>query len=86
MTDYLAKIETRVAGIPCLLGVTFYYVQQPSRYADNPYDFDGYIECDYEILDRNGRVAPWLERKVTARDDARLVKEIDSFFEHSYEY
>lgn len=86
MSDYLAKVESRIAGIPCLLGVTFYYVQHPNRYADNRDDFEGYIECDYEILDRNGRPAPWLERKVTDKDDARLVNEIDSFFENSYEY
>ena len=86
MSAYLAEIETRVAGIPCLIAVSFYFVQRPRMNADNTDDYNGYTECDYDILDRKGRLAPWLSAKLTAADDARIVAEVDAYFENSYEY
>jgi hypothetical protein len=35
---YIAEIETRVAGIPCLIGVVEYSYSRPDRSADNSYD------------------------------------------------
>lgn len=45
---YITRVPTRVRGIPCLVGVV-------------RFDAD---EVDYDVLDRNGRYAAWLERKV----------------------
>jgi len=66
MKGYLATIEHRVAGIPCLIGVTdFTSVSGSYAYnAQSDLDYHGYTECDYRVLDRRGRVAPWLERKL----------------------
>lgn len=60
-------IQTQLAGIPCQIAVTgFHRVKGSYRY-DAPSDLDhtGYCEYDYEVLDRRGRLAPWLEKKVT---------------------
>lgn len=69
-------IPTRIAGIPCLVRPTHIHVQRPDRGADNPDDFFGYEEVDYEVLDRTGRPANWLAKKLTTDDDARIVREI----------
>lgn len=58
--------DTRVAGIPCKCQVV-----APS--------WDGKeITTDtfnYRILDRRGRPAPWLEKKLTPQDSERLLDE-----------
>jgi hypothetical protein len=62
---YLAEIETRIAGIPCIVGVTYFDRHGACRHADSDMDYRGYVEVEWEVLDRRGRPAPWLSRKVT---------------------
>lgn len=73
-------IETRVSGIPCLARVTHYHRQPPHRGSahtcDSDWDYYGYTECKFQILDRRGRPAPWLERKLSDQDTARIEQEI----------
>lgn len=73
---YEAEIDTRVAGIPCLIGVVEFSYSEPDRSADNPYDYYGGAEMAWEVLDRRGRKAPWLERKLTDADRERIEQEI----------
>lgn len=88
MSNYLAEIETRVAGIPCLIGVIDYSSVKGSYSYNAPSDLDfyGYTECDWDILDRRGRPAPWLQRKVTTRDEADIMKTINKHMEKDYAY
>jgi len=81
---YLAEIESRVAGIPCLIGVTdFSSVRGSYSYhADSDMDYYGYSESEWEVLDRRGRPAAWLERKLTDRERSRIDDEV---FEHMRE-
>lgn len=76
----MTTIETRVAGIPCQALVTEYFRQEPHRGSawtcDSDMDFYGYEDICYEILDRRGRPAPWLERKLSSKDDDRIRSEI----------
>ena len=76
---YLAEIESTVAGIPCLIGVTEFSSVRGSYSYNAPSDMDyyGYTECEWEVLDRNGRPAAWLERKLTAADPSRIDQEIE---------
>ena len=60
---YLAEIETRVSGIPCRIGVE----EWPTE------DDNG---C-WMILDRRGRPAPWLDRKVTEKDADQMLDAIE---------
>ena len=80
--SYIAEIESRVAGIPCLIGVTHYECVQGSYnyHADSDMDYYGYSEAEWEVLDRKGYKAAWLERKLTARDHDRINAEIDQYF------
>jgi len=79
---YEAEIETTIAGIPCLIGVTHYECVQGSYnyHAASDMDYYGYSEAEWEVLDRKGYKAAWLERKLTARDHDRINAEIDQYF------
>lgn len=66
-------VEARAAGIPCLLRVDAFRHQPPmGPRADSDVDCYGWTEVEYTVCDRRGRPAPWLERKLTARDHQDL--------------
>jgi len=75
---YLAEIESTVAGIPCLIGVTeFNSVRGSYSYhADSDMDYYGYTESEWVVLDRRGRPAAWLERKLTEAERSRIEQEV----------
>jgi hypothetical protein len=84
---YLAEIESTVAGIPCLIGVTeFSSVRGSYSYhADSDMDYYGYTESEWVVLDRRGRPAAWLERKLTNADRSRIEQEVaDTMAEDAY--
>lgn len=78
---YIAEIKTRVAGIPCIIGVTEYNSVAGDSRADSDWDYNGYTDCEWEVLDRRGRPAPWLTKKVTDEDEAEIEKEIEKYFQ-----
>jgi hypothetical protein len=80
---YIAEIETTVAGIPCLIGVTDYEAYTPAYISgppENCYPAEGGYG-DYEILDRKGYRALWLERKITSRVESEIQESIFNHFE-----
>ena len=81
--SYIAEIETRVAGIPCIIGVTHFESVRGSYsyHAASDWDYHGYTEADWEVLDRRGRPAPWLAKKLTTTDQARIDDELARYFE-----
>jgi hypothetical protein len=84
---YIAEIESRVAGIPCLIGVSqFDCVRGSYSYnATSDMDYYGYSESEWDVLDRRGRPAAWLERKLTDDDRQRIEQEIaEAMTEEAY--
>jgi hypothetical protein len=79
---YIAEIETRVAGIPCLIGVVEYFsvAGSYSQNAASDWDYYGYTESDWEVCDRRGRPAPWLARKLTDKITREIDSEIAEYF------
>lgn len=84
------KFDTRIAGIPCQCEVTHYSPGTPMRvYGTGMGDADPPEpeEFEFRILDRRGRVAPWLQKKVTEDDDIRLLEEFHiTRLEHKHHY
>jgi hypothetical protein len=78
--SYIAEIETNVAGIPCVVGVTRYNKVRGDARADSEMDYYGYTESEYVVCDRRGRPAPWLERKVSEKDTDRIETAIAEYF------
>jgi len=78
---YIAEIESRVAGIPCIIGVVEYFsvAGSYSQNAASDWDYHGYSESDWVVCDRRGRPAPWLERKLTDKDSSRIEFEIAKY-------
>lgn len=69
---------TTVAGIPCRCRVTFYSHGVPMRTTGWGYgdaDPPEPEEFEFDILDRRGYPAAWLERKLTDNDYDRLLSE-----------
>lgn len=85
--SYIAEIASRVAGIPCLIGVShFDCVRGSYSYnAASDWDYYGYSESEWDVLDRRGRPAAWLERKLTDDDRQRIEQEIaEAMTEEAY--
>jgi len=61
--DYLAEIPFNIGGVPCLIGLT-------SFSKDDDYDME------YDILDRKGYHAKWLEAKLTKDIKAKIEKAV----------
>ena len=68
--SYQDTLPYRLHGIPCQIGVK--HVKRVegtfSRNADSDMDYYGWAECDWDVLDRRGKPAPWLARKLTLAD------------------
>lgn len=82
--SYIAEIEHRVAGIPCLIGVIDYESYTPAFISgppENCYPAEG-GSGDWEILDRRGRPAAWLQRKLTPRDEDEINEAIFNYMEN----
>jgi len=77
---YIAEIETTVAGIPCIVGVTHFESVAGDSRADSDWDYEGYTESEWEVCDRRGRPAPWLAKKLTSKIEAGIEAEIDGYF------
>ena len=77
MAQLIAKIEHRIAGIPCLIAVSnFVGVKGSYSYnAASDLDYYGYVESDWFVMDRRGRHAPWLERKVDKHEE-QLIEDL----------
>lgn len=80
--NYIAEIETRVAGIPCLIGVIdFTRVRGSFSYnAASDYDYYGYTESEWDVCDSRGRKAPWLERKLTDKMISEIESTVSEYF------
>ena len=82
--NYIAEIEHRVCGIPCIIGVTDYEGYTPAYNSgppENCYPAEG-GSGDFEILDRKGYRAKWLEKKLTARDEDAIQELIYDHMEN----
>jgi hypothetical protein len=59
------KFEYRLAGIPCIIEATSNVVKGQGYSAPSDLDARGWVESTFSVLDRRGRPAAWLERKLT---------------------
>ena len=71
-------MQTHVAGIPCRIEFTVRGRYIPARINAEPdYCHEAeYPDIEFEVLDRRGRPAPWLAKKLTDADIHRIENEI----------
>lgn len=73
-------MKTKIAGIPCEIEVLHWFKQKPlGPSCDSDWDAMGYLECEFSVLDRRGRHAPWLEAKMTEDDRDRIINELEKY-------
>lgn len=74
MSMTLGEFEHRVCGIPCIVAVTSWEAYVPAKTYGPPescYPEEG--GCgEWEIRDRRGRPAAWLERKMSEEERERI--------------
>lgn len=76
-------IEIDVVGIPALADVVRYRPGKPGR-TDGPPELcypPEPTELEWRLLDRRGRPATWLERKLTERERERIERELIEYLE-----
>jgi hypothetical protein len=77
---YHSIIAIRAAGLPACAGITHYHYQP--RFPGSPYrcdsdrDYLGCEEIEWDLLDRKGRPAPWLARKLSPRDREDIMRHL----------
>lgn len=82
MQKYIETVCVNIDGISALAGVTFYKEKKPaiSPYlVDSDYDFYGYVEMDYDLLNEDGTPAPWLYSKVTPKIEKDIEHAINVY-------
>lgn len=79
----LGEFEHRVCGIPCIVAVTSWEAYVPAKVSGPPescYPEEG--GCgEWEIRDRRGRPAPWLERKLDDKERQRIDELVFEYME-----
>ena len=73
--------DSTVAGIPCRIEIGHCEPYTPARISGPPedcYPAEG-GEIEFQVFDSRGRPAPWLAKKITAKDEARIEQEIINF-------
>ena len=80
-------MNTRISGIPCQVLITCYYPARPARLHGHP---DRYApgepdELSFQVLDRRGRPAPWLEEKLGEQGRRRIEDELRAYLKHEQE-
>ena len=73
-------LEPRISGIPCLVEMTYYVNVKPwkgsAHNCPSDLDYYGYTEVEFEVFDRKGYKAGWLENKLTSEDRERIELEL----------
>ncbi len=86
---HIEDVKVRCAGIPCLARVTTYKVVPPWKgsalTAPSDMDYHGYTEVEFDLLDRRGRPAPWLEAKLTSKETEKIEEQIIEYFSQQSE-
>lgn len=81
--------STKVQGIPCRCKVLAYSPGTAAKLEGPPERCEPAEppEFEYQLLDRTGHPAPWLQKKVTPADEDRLFEEYQvSQLEERYGY
>ena len=80
-------MHTKISGIPCQVLITCYYPARPARLHGHPdlYTPGETDEISFQVLDRRGRVAPWLEAKLDEQGRRRIEDELRAYLKREQE-
>ena len=77
--DYRLIVESKTCGIPCKLGVIEVGYYEPAYTRGHPDNWEPEDSCPhtYDILDRKGYRAKWLDAKCSTKDCDQHQLDID---------
>lgn len=82
-------IPHTLAGIPCLIRVSSYVSVGPWRgcitSCPSSDDYYGYTDMEYELFDRKGYRARWLDKKLTPLEKDRIEQAINDYYSQEEE-
>lgn len=80
----MEEFDATVMGIPAIIRVTYWEPYVPAKVSGPPeYCYPAEGGCgDWEVLDRRGRPAPWLEAKITDAERERLEQLVFDYMEN----
>ena len=64
------ELETTIHGIPCIIGDIRIVAAEPAT-REYPGEYE---QIDWQVCDRKGYPAPWLERKMDDYDRGRITE------------
>ena len=70
------QFEYRLAGIPCIIEAESRVIKGQGYSAPSDLDARGWVESTFRVLDRRGRYAAWLERKLTDKSTQAINDKI----------
>lgn len=71
-------LAAKICGVPCQINVTTAFVKEPQGiWAASDMDCYWYEELEYEVFDRRGYRAKWLEAKLDR--DKEEAERLDNF-------
>jgi hypothetical protein len=68
MTSYIDIVDYKLHGIPCQIGITMYEPEEEPTWEHSGYS----AQFNWELLDRKGYKAKWLQKKVTQADNDEI--------------
>ena len=83
----MSEFESTCCGIPCIIRVTYWESYLPAKLSGHPDSwYPGEGGCgEWEILDRKGKPAPWLEKKLTDKERVRIDEEVFNHMENEHD-
>ena len=83
----MSEFESTCCGIPCIIRVTYWEAYLPAIIRADPGDsHPAEGGCgEWEILDRKGKPAPWLEKKLTDKERVRIDEEVFNHMENEHD-
>lgn len=84
----MTEFETQVQGIPCRVRVTAWEKYRAGQLYGRPehcYPDEGGFGT-WELVDRKGYRATWLDKKITPQDEDRINREVFNYMETQNEY
>jgi len=75
------QINTTIKnGLPCIAVLTWYLSAAANYRADNPEDYYGYTDVEFELRTRNDKPANWMDKFMSEKDRQRIEMELIALY------
>lgn len=85
MNTYLDEIPYNLDGIPCILGV-LYFLDVAGDYStwESDWDYYGYTEAEYDILDTDGNLNVKMTENLQDNQNLEIKEYLKKYYKGKY--